>query len=50
MAKPYSPTTVASYDLQFNKAIAKLKGGMTDLLNKTAESCLMNIIKGPPLP
>jgi len=50
MAKPYSPTTVASYDLQFNKAIAKLKGGMTDLLKKTAESCLMNIIQGPPLP
>jgi hypothetical protein len=50
MAKPYSPTTVASYDLQFAKAIAKLKGGMANVLKKTAEGCLMNIIQGPPLP
>ena len=50
MAKPYSPVNMRTLDLQFAEAIRKLKGGMTEVLKKTAEDTMMNIIQGPPLP
>ena len=50
MGKPYSPINMQELDLQFDKVLKKLKGGMTEVLKKTVEGTMMNIIQGPPLP
>lgn len=46
----YSPMNVRTYDLQFDKAISKLKTGMVDLLKKTAKGTMVNIVQteNPP--
>ena len=50
MAKPYSPTNLREYDLQFEKVKSKLVKGMAMVLRKTAETCLEDIVNHEPAP
>ena len=46
----HSPINMRTYHLQFDKAIAKLKMSMTEVLKKTAEGTMRDIVEGPPNP
>jgi hypothetical protein len=45
MSKPYSPTSMRSIDLQFDKMKKQTDAYMVNVLKKTAKTCFMNILK-----
>ena len=46
----HSPTNMRTIDVQFDKASKAIQGKMAEVLTKTAQNCLMNIINAEPPP
>ena len=44
MAKPFSPTTMRSIDVQFDQLTKKVNSNIADTLAEAARTCLLNVI------
>ena len=44
MAQLFSPTTLRSIDVQFDKIAKEVKGKMAAVLENTAKTCLLNVV------